>query len=1281
MKKRWKIGWNRKTVQIQASALAVLFLAGSAVPSSVWADPFVFVDEEGFELEKEASPSEVTSGKRGKMASGSEASPSVLSIQQISALGDLWDGWNADFSFLDGSQGIGTKEKPYQIKNKKQLMGLSQLAVMGMKIQPGEGREELIGNYAGAYFKLMSNVDLGGMHWNPIGFYRDSSELSGEVTYPFCGHFDGNGKTVSNFRLNKSSWQNVGFFGALENATVQNLTVKPGKTISGKTQVGILAGTAKDSVVKECRVEGHITAEGVAGGILGSMEGSSAERSVAENCTARVTISVSGGTELFAGGIAGKAAGSSIVDCRTETGENSTARIQGSGAAVGGITGFQNDTDIYNCFVSGTIGGMGTVTAGGITGLYASGKLKVARFEGTMGQSGLGTAGHRGTFIGHREAGNWFVYGEDVSYLFADTEEKIASDVCGSTIPDDNEYTYASKIGYSHSGDIFYTLVQGGLTKPVTDQYFYEVLEQGILEILDEDLGGVSSEEVGYELDHIAPNDAGRPVRGYLLSIPQIDTVSGGNNYYDVAVLEAKGSNAYYKTVDKEHRGAVEAGKTVTVTTSPKHGEEARFQMEGVPTYTEGGKEKKTVYKKGGEYTFTMPAENTEVRAIYEKVAVKVAVVPSEYRFSVMEERTGNRKQPVKTTRVYNADGRLLASYVNGMPAQGTQVQPVTLEAVVDRQNDVADASVKWSIDDPELFTLLSNADEDAGGYTRQSASLQLNLTAGFFTDTRRMLEQRQAENKYRYPIPDTVYGAGHQSGGTAVLTAATRPSSSFEEKPCKANAKLLVTYQIKDKTYAAIEEASLNKEDLVFTVTRKLTGNRQSPSESLLVTGPQNLTASFAPDFFDAKEIRWDVDDSSVLTLKGEGKEALLSAVKDAKWIRDLIEADDAVRSSDSAAVLKGNGTRNAVVTVLAEDMLGNRRSAQCRVSIHFTTLDETWQGSSSHSGSSGGSGGSSSGKGGGSSSGVSPAGGIGPAGNGPAAGSSAPAGSITGTWVNTADGRWSFTSGGRTYQNEWAYIHNPYAGSGQNSADWFRFDEGGYLMTGWFTDTDGKQYYLWPEADGTKGHMVTGWQWIAGADGVKKRYYFNAVSDGSKGCLLWNETMDSFLKQYDWENMTEREKAETVYQRIANGYSGNSYGIPPKGSHYPVFEHGIGLCGNFAKEYAALAKMVGLSCITYLPAQNHEACLLQLDGSWYALDPSSGAPFSSNAALRQVDLEAERTRYGREQEEKLKTYYQEHPDSWAAKLSTLDQRLAQGEITAEQYLTEWEEWRNNID
>ena len=179
--------------------------------------------------------------------------------------------------------------------------------------QPGEGNEEIIGSYDGKHFRLMSNIDLGGMEWNPIGYFRDSSEFSGEITNKFFGSFDGNGKTISNFRLNRTSWNKVGFFGAIEDAAVKNLTLKPGKTVCGQKEVAILAGSAVNSKITGCTVSGSVSASGTSGGITAVIEGSDPSLSVIENCISNVTINVNGGIDTYVGGIAGKAAGSSIV--------------------------------------------------------------------------------------------------------------------------------------------------------------------------------------------------------------------------------------------------------------------------------------------------------------------------------------------------------------------------------------------------------------------------------------------------------------------------------------------------------------------------------------------------------------------------------------------------------------------------------------------------------------------------------------------------------------------------------------------------------------------------------------------------------------------------------------------------------------------------------------------------------------------------------------------------------------------------------------------------------
>lgn len=111
-----------------------------------------------------------------------------------------------------------------------------------------------------------------------------------------------------------------------------------------------------------------------------------------------------------------------------------------------------------------------------------------------------------------------------------------------------------------------------------------------------------------------------------------------------------------------------------------------------------------------------------------------------------------------------------------------------------------------------------------------------------------------------------------------------------------------------------------------------------------------------------------------------------------------------------------------------------------------------------------------------------------------------------ITGTWKQQDDKTWRFIAQNREYANEWAYIRNPYARTelGQPAADWFRFNEHGIMVTGWYTDVDGLKYYLSEQSDGALGHMVTGWKRLKDENGEEQWYYFNTVSDGTKGKLL---------------------------------------------------------------------------------------------------------------------------------------------------------------------------------
>lgn len=101
------------------------------------------------------------------------------------------------------------------------------------------------------------------------------------------------------------------------------------------------------------------------------------------------------------------------------------------------------------------------------------------------------------------------------------------------------------------------------------------------------------------------------------------------------------------------------------------------------------------------------------------------------------------------------------------------------------------------------------------------------------------------------------------------------------------------------------------------------------------------------------------------------------------------------------------------------------------------------------------------------------------------------------TATWIMDETGWWYRNADGTYPVNKWEYL--TYNGK----SDWYCFDENGYMKAGWYTDVDGKIYYLNPVSDGFKGAMVTGWAFIDGY-----WYYFNPVSDGYQGSMYVNTT-----------------------------------------------------------------------------------------------------------------------------------------------------------------------------
>ena len=103
--------------------------------------------------------------------------------------------------------------------------------------------------YDNATIKLTSDIDLGGEEWEPITASFYTSKLV----------FDGNNKTVSNFKVTKNylTYDTIsnaaGFFSDVRGLTIKDLTID-NATITGDHYVGGIVGYAYDLDISGCKV-------------------------------------------------------------------------------------------------------------------------------------------------------------------------------------------------------------------------------------------------------------------------------------------------------------------------------------------------------------------------------------------------------------------------------------------------------------------------------------------------------------------------------------------------------------------------------------------------------------------------------------------------------------------------------------------------------------------------------------------------------------------------------------------------------------------------------------------------------------------------------------------------------------------------------------------------------------------------------------------------------------------------------------------------------------------
>jgi len=137
--------------------------------------------------------------------------------------------------------GNGTEEKPYQIETLEQL--------------------DAMRNEPDAHFVQTADIDASEtVDWN-----------DGEGFLPirnFSGSFDGNGHEISGLTINRPDEDNIGLFGSISGADLDNVIFQ-NSSVTGGSSTGSLAGRMEQSRVRNSTSGIDVTGGSSVGGLVG----------------------------------------------------------------------------------------------------------------------------------------------------------------------------------------------------------------------------------------------------------------------------------------------------------------------------------------------------------------------------------------------------------------------------------------------------------------------------------------------------------------------------------------------------------------------------------------------------------------------------------------------------------------------------------------------------------------------------------------------------------------------------------------------------------------------------------------------------------------------------------------------------------------------------------------------------------------------------------------------------------------------------------------------------
>ena len=184
-------------------------------------------------------------------------------------------------------------------------------------------------------------------NWTPVG----TSEK------PYTGTFDGKGYTIKNLVIDGGSQSNIGFFGVTMNGEIKNVTFENAK-VSGRLNVGVVAGTPYTSKYTNITVKGHVEVDGMA--YVGAVGGKNAYANWT-NVTVNVDETSYVNANSVENGTAYRTYVGGVVGFNGEGGHTfsniySNINVKGSTCDVGGLFGIAHySNNFVNCVCEGDV--------------------------------------------------------------------------------------------------------------------------------------------------------------------------------------------------------------------------------------------------------------------------------------------------------------------------------------------------------------------------------------------------------------------------------------------------------------------------------------------------------------------------------------------------------------------------------------------------------------------------------------------------------------------------------------------------------------------------------------------------------------------------------------------------------------------------------------------------------------------------------------------------------------------------------------------------------------